>query len=599
MAVYIFSSQASQPLVDSLQLLQSLEGFQICAFTSAEIFLERIKTSSASAKLLIIEGSTAGLYLLRQIQSLATGQRENPVFVLVPSESNLDPYLDEFFAAGAVDIVSLSTPKEILQTRIQSVFAKLLAKRNTPAVQQRTRSLSSVLRTPRRSDGSTDLQQISAAILEQTASPQPQRRRTSLNGDPLSVVREHESIISAVESILNQMTQQELSCERVRERLECLAQNIRSEISNLSSKGLVAGDVRDADYRQVYDIPESDGGTPSQFVQAHSRLPAELSPESDIVVSIQEGEEAMPMLLLDEMKDMTFDVWKYSHHDLLLMAMEIFKDLGLIEAFHINPDHLRSFLSAIEASYRPWNPYHNFRHAMDVLMNTYFFLTTTDLRDYLLPIDILALAVAAICHDIDHPGCSNAFEINTHSAKAVRYNDISVLENHHISFSFLLLRHPQFNIFSGLSMEEFKEIRRITIQAILATDMAVHFDALAKFVKKLDAEDGFSKPCSKEDRQVIINVILHFADICNGCKPWEPHKKWQDVLLQEFFLQVSCKGLLMMIICFLLQRGQFNRAFGISCIQPCVIDEEIFQPFIFVYKKCCKIVSPLYLNQGR
>ncbi len=188
-----------------------------------------------------------------------------------------------------------------------------------------------------------------------------------------------------------------------------------------------------------------------------------------------------------------------------------------MEKFRINPDHLRSFLYAIEASYRPWNPYHNFRHAVDVLMNVYYFLTNSDLKEYILPIDMLALSLAAICHDIDHPGCSNAFEvripfmsacncihanvhillehtlkiscsgthqINTHSAKANRYNDISVLENHHSSFTFLLLRHPHFNILSGLSMEEFKEIRRVVIQAILATDMAFHFDALAKFVQK-------------------------------------------------------------------------------------------------------------------
>ena len=51
----------------------------------------------------------------------------------------------------------------------------------------------------------------------------------------------------------------------------------------------------------------------------------------------------------------------------------------------------------------------------------------------------LSLMVAAIGHDIDHPGLNNAFLRKTQAPLAIRYNDRSVLENHHASVLFSLL----------------------------------------------------------------------------------------------------------------------------------------------------------------
>ena len=43
-----------------------------------------------------------------------------------------------------------------------------------------------------------------------------------------------------------------------------------------------------------------------------------------------------------------------------------------------------------------------------------------DLND----IDVAALFIGAAVHDIDHPGTNNAFQINTSSAYALKYNGI-------------------------------------------------------------------------------------------------------------------------------------------------------------------------------
>lgn len=47
--------------------------------------------------------------------------------------------------------------------------------------------------------------------------------------------------------------------------------------------------------------------------------------------------------------------------------------------------------------------------------------------------------MSGLCHDLEHTGRTNNFEIANMSRLAIRYNDESVLENHHASASFKLM----------------------------------------------------------------------------------------------------------------------------------------------------------------
>jgi len=50
-----------------------------------------------------------------------------------------------------------------------------------------------------------------------------------------------------------------------------------------------------------------------------------------------------------------------------------------------------------------------------------------------------ALLISAIGHDLNHPGVTNAYLVNSKHSLALRYNDISVLENYHASTLFQIL----------------------------------------------------------------------------------------------------------------------------------------------------------------
>lgn len=58
------------------------------------------------------------------------------------------------------------------------------------------------------------------------------------------------------------------------------------------------------------------------------------------------------------------------------------------------------------------------------------------------------------------------------------YNDKAVLENHHLSAAFELMRSEDKNILIGLKTEEYREFRSFVIDMVLATDMSGHFQQL-------------------------------------------------------------------------------------------------------------------------
>ena len=87
------------------------------------------------------------------------------------------------------------------------------------------------------------------------------------------------------------------------------------------------------------------------------------------------------------------------------------------------------------------------------------------------------------------------------------YNDRSVLENHHASASWLLLKsNPKYNFLANLSADEWKRFRFLVLENILATDLSKHFELISDFDNKVAKFVGLCIKESKFDLYLLGQV---------------------------------------------------------------------------------------------
>lgn len=125
-------------------------------------------------------------------------------------------------------------------------------------------------------------------------------------------------------------------------------------------------------------------------------------------------------------------------------------------------------------------------------------------------LEIFAAVLSAAIHDVDHPGVTNQYLINTGSELALMYNDESVLENHHLAVAFKILQHESRDILKNLTKKQRQIIRKMVIDMVLATDMSKHMSLLAELKTMVEtkkvAGSGFIVLDNYQDR-IRVKVL--------------------------------------------------------------------------------------------
>ncbi|XP_053385737.1 dual specificity calcium/calmodulin-dependent 3',5'-cyclic nucleotide phosphodiesterase 1C-like [Mercenaria mercenaria] len=226
------------------------------------------------------------------------------------------------------------------------------------------------------------------------------------------------------------------------------------------------------------------------------------------------------LLILKQLDDWSFNVFSVNSasdgHALKYVGYELLQKYDLITKFKINNSVLDSFLLALETGYSKYkNPYHNLVHGGDVAQTVHTILSQSKLVNWLTDLEVFATIVAALIHDYEHTGTTNNFHIQTSSEVALLYNDRAVLENHHISAGFQIMRAEESNILSNLSKEEYREFRNLVIDMVLATDMSYHFQQIKNMKNLLSMPENSLNPSQMRVRAPfgVLNssceVVLH------------------------------------------------------------------------------------------
>lgn len=264
----------------------------------------------------------------------------------------------------------------------------------------------------------------------------------------------------------------------------------------------------------------------------------------------------------------TLDSWHFEPHKLLddevlactlILFEAVLRIEGMEETIGISMRQLSAFVHHLRQIYRYENTYHNFEHALDVLQATHSYLrsagmvppvsillepgrmwrvkkkfdsgpliTSLGLRD------LFVLYVAAIGHDVGHPGFSNVFMKNAQTPLSIVFDGKSALEQMHCQ---LLLRVMRYHGLGPLLDDAIhgSHFRKLLWNTVLATDMSVHSDFMRRFEEAIDNNEG-----ALYTRQVIIcQAILKNADISNPSRPFTVSQHWASAVMQEWSSQAK------------------------------------------------------------
>ncbi|KAF9010209.1 hypothetical protein BDQ17DRAFT_1273998 [Cyathus striatus] len=242
----------------------------------------------------------------------------------------------------------------------------------------------------------------------------------------------------------------------------------------------------------------------------------------------------------------------------LLIFEAIFRIDGMQAAVGVSLAQLAPFIHHLRRLYRD-NKYHNFHHALDVLQAIHSYLQAAGVVPPLTILnyasgpwssslrfdapgmlitsltlrDIFALYIAAIGHDVGHPGVTNAFMKNASSRLSLVFEGKSALEQMHCQFLLLLMRTHGL----GHLLDDYA-FRKLLWSTIMATDMSAHLDFMQGFeclIRDTDREQG---PVLMR-KIAVCQAMLKCADISNPSRPFEIAAYWADALGSEWACQAQ------------------------------------------------------------
>jgi hypothetical protein len=242
-------------------------------------------------------------------------------------------------------------------------------------------------------------------------------------------------------------------------------------------------------------------------------------------------------------EDQDFDIFDFDknvgkQNTLFLIGNYIFIKFSFNSI--IKKDKFNNWCRKITEGYTRKNPYHSDLHAADITQTCLIYLLHGKINEKLniSKTSICSLILSCLCHDYKHPGLNNNFLKETKNELAIRYNDVSILENMHISETFKLINSNQdCNIFSGVDSNIYKQMRKEMISCVLATDMEYHSKQIEIMKKYIEEHKNNEKNENANELQNFLDIFIHSADISNPTKPFPIYLKWAKLIVEEFCQQ--------------------------------------------------------------
>ncbi|XP_030656707.1 rod cGMP-specific 3',5'-cyclic phosphodiesterase subunit beta isoform X3 [Nomascus leucogenys] len=246
----------------------------------------------------------------------------------------------------------------------------------------------------------------------------------------------------------------------------------------------------------------------------------------------------------------TFDIYEFHFSDLECTELDLVKcgiqmyyELGVVRKFQIPQEVLVRFLFSISKGYRRIT-YHNWRHGFNVAQTMFTLLMTGKLKSYYTDLEAFAMVTAGLCHDIDHRGTNNLYQMKSQNPLA-KLHGSSILERHHLEFGKFLLAEETLNIYQNLNRRQHEHVIHLMDIAIIATDLALYFKKRAMFQKIVDESKNYEDKKSWVEylslettrKEIVMAMMMTACDLSAITKPWEVQSKVALLVAAEFWEQ--------------------------------------------------------------
>lgn len=230
----------------------------------------------------------------------------------------------------------------------------------------------------------------------------------------------------------------------------------------------------------------------------------------------------------------SFNAVEWNGIGLFKIVFAIFNNFHLLEQFQISNEMFFTFIYRLREMYNE-PPFHNWIHAIDVLQFYIYQIKKCNFDQMLTGLELLAISVACLTHDVGHLGLSNEYLENTKHPIGILYKGISPSERYHCSKLIELTNQRGCNIFHALPEPDLAKLWSWIIHLILATDMSRN----SKIIKQANdiMDEGPINLSNEMHRLVAMALMMNAANISNVCRPFQTADQWVSALLDEFYAQ--------------------------------------------------------------
>ncbi|XP_051987571.1 cGMP-specific 3',5'-cyclic phosphodiesterase isoform X2 [Xyrauchen texanus] len=232
--------------------------------------------------------------------------------------------------------------------------------------------------------------------------------------------------------------------------------------------------------------------------------------------------------------DFSFSDFDLTDTETTQATIRMFVDLKLVQNFQMKYKSLCQWILSVKKNYRKNVTYHNWRHAFNTSQCMFAVLKSGRLQNNLSDLEVLALMIATLCHDLDHRGVNNSYIKRSDHPLAQLYCH-STMEHHHFDQCLMILNSPGNQILCSLSLDEYKATLKMIEKAILATDLALYMKKRTEFFElsknsQFVWEDDYH-------RDLMRSMLMTACDISAITKPWPVQKRIAELVATEFFEQ--------------------------------------------------------------